>query len=54
MLADTRSVKGIGHAGQFDLTMHRLVGNAEQRAIGHTGIVKLTPTKLENEIHGSP
>lgn len=35
MFAHGTLVEGIRGAGQFDLAMQRLVGNAEQRAVGH-------------------
>ena len=35
MLADALGIEGVGHAGQFDLAMQRLVGDAEQRAVRH-------------------
>ena len=35
MLGDARLIKGVGHAGEFDLAMERAIGNAEQRAVGN-------------------
>ena len=35
MLADPFGIKGIGHAGQHDLTMQGLVRNSQQGAVGH-------------------
>lgn len=41
MLADGPVVEGIGSARQFDLAMQRLVGDAEQGAIGHAQAITL-------------
>ena len=41
VLADRALVEGVGGAGQLDLAMQRLVGDAEQRAVGHAQPVAL-------------
>ncbi len=35
MLVDPFAIEAISHAGQLEMTMHRLVGHAEQRAVRH-------------------
>src|SRR5436190_143978 len=41
MLADRPLVKGVGLPGQLDLAVERLVGDAEQGAIGHSEAIAL-------------
>src|SRR5580765_6178171 len=41
VLADGAVVEGVGLAGQLDLAVQRLVGNAQQGAVGHPEAVPL-------------
>ena len=41
MLADRALVEGVGLAGQLDLAVQRLVGDAEQGAVGHAEAIAL-------------
>ena len=41
MLADRALVEGVGRARQLDLAVQRLVGDAEQRAVGHAQAIAL-------------
>jgi hypothetical protein len=34
VLADPLTIEGIRHAGELELAVERLVGNAEQRSVG--------------------